>query len=472
MQTTVAPTRARHFIRSLPPGPKRPAIIQLLEWAHHPDELMLACREKYGDAFTLLFPSFGPQVFFSHPDAIKEIFTGSAEVYRAGESNAFLEPIVGRNSLLLLDGDRHLTERKMILPPFHGERMQAYGETMQSIVRSSIERWPIGQRFAIQPIMQTITLEIILSTVFGLDATDEHAVLRDKLQRLLAAGSNPLYLLRLFQVDLGPLTSWGELKRLKQDVERMILQAIAARRRQKVRGNDVLSMLIEAKDENGVGLDDAQLLDEMVTLLVAGHETTATALAWAIYHLHTNVDVLDALKKEIETVTEGRAIALDHLPKLELLDAVVKETLRLTPVIPVVGRHLSTPQIIAGHLLPADAYALPCGFLTHRRPDLYPDPERFKPARFLSMRPSPYEFLPFGGGVRRCVGMAFAMYEMKVVLGEIVSRAILRIAPNYEARVFHRSITLAPKGGVPVIVADRQERVIGSSSRPSPCPFG
>jgi cytochrome P450 family 110 len=447
--------------RRLPPGPRRPPVAQLLAWALQPTELMEDCARKHGEAFTLLFPQYGPQVFFSNPAAIKEIFTGDPDVYLAGEANAFLEPLVGKGSLLLLDARRHLTERKMILPPFHGERMHSYGRTMQSIARAAVDAWPTGHVFPVHPVMQSITLDIILRTVFGLDASSsrENAKLRDRLQRLLGLASNPMYLMPWFQIDLGPLTAWRELVRLKDEIEALIRDAIAKRRAAKTLGDDVLSMLIEARDEEGRGLSDESLRDEMVTLLVAGHETTATALSWAIYHLYTNLDVLDALSAEIRSATGGGPIELEHLPRLELLDAVVKETLRLTPVIPVVGRFLKRPQSIAGFDLPEGAYALACAFLTHRRPDLYPDPLRFQPARFLSMRPTPYEFLPFGGGVRRCVGMAFAMYEMKVVLGEIVSRATLRIAPSYEARVFHRSITFAPKGGVPVIVADKRRRV-------------
>jgi cytochrome P450 len=418
--------------------------------------MLLECERRFGEAFTLIFPGYGPQVFFTNPEAIKQIFTGDPEDLRAGESNAVIEPLVGKNSLLLLDGRRHLLERKLMLPPFHGERMQAYGETMQEIAREVINSWPVGRQFALQDQMQAIAIDVILRTVFGLDRGPEMSLLRTKLQEMLAVGANPMWLMPWFQIDLGRLTPWGRMVDLKKEITGLIYAEIDKRRRSGTKDRvDVLSMLLEARDDDGRTLSDEELRDEMVTLLVAGHETTTTSLSWAVYHLQRNLGELALLKEEITRVTQGGPVRLEHLAKLERVDGAVKETLRLTPVVPVVGRVLHRSMEIGGWPLPKGAYVIPCAYLTHRRPDVWRDPERFNPGRFIDARPSPYELLPFGGGVRRCIGMAFAMYEMKVVLSELVSRTTLRLAPGYEARIAHRGITFAPSDGVPVIIEKR-----------------
>jgi cytochrome P450 len=449
-----------HSTAHLPPGPPIPRLLQMLYWIRRPIPFMEDCTRTYGDCFTIGFPALPGTplrsrrptfVFFSHPEAIREIFTGPEETLRAGEANAFLEPLLGAHSLLLLDGTRHLHERRMMQPPFHGERMQAYGEIMRDITARVVADWTIGRPFPIHAEMQRITLDVILRTVFGVDDGPRLVELRDLLTRLLAFAANPFVM--LVQLDLGPLSPWGRLVRLGRRVDEILYAEIARRRATGPEGRaDILSLLVAARDERGEPMTDAQLRDEMFTLLVAGHETTATSLAWAFHHVLERPAVHERILDEIARVTGGGPLEPRHVAQLEYLDATVKETLRLNPILPVVGRRLQEPMRIGGRDLPAGVIATPCIYLTHRRPDLWPSPDRFDPERFLRARPSPYEFLPFGGGVRRCLGMAFALYEMRTVLATVLSRTALRAAPGHTVRVVRRSITLAPSSGMPVVL--------------------
>ena len=445
---------------TLPPGPAIPRVLQMLQWIRRPLPFMEECARAYGDCFTIGFPGLpgAPArsrrptfVFFSHPEAIREIFTDDGEGLHAGEANSFLEPLLGENSLLVLDGARHLRERRMMQPPFHGERMQAYGEVMRDITASVVDGWPVARPFPIHREMQHITLEVILRTVFGIDEGPRLTRLRDLLVTLLDRATKPYAL--LFQIDLGPWSPWGRLLRMGNEVDEILFAEIARRRAERSSTRtDVLSMLVAARDENGQPMTDQELRDEMFTLLVAGHETTATSLAWAFHRLLANPGALERTRDELQRVTGGGSLEPSRVASLEYLDAVVKETLRLNPILPVVGRRLVTPMRIGGRDLPAGVLATPCIYLAHRRPDVWPNPARFDPTRFVGLRPSPYSFLPFGGGVRRCLGMAFALYEMKVVLAEVLRRVTLRAAPGHQVRVVRRSITLAPSEGMPVVV--------------------
>jgi cytochrome P450 len=433
----------------LPPGPPFPPILQTAAYAFRPIELMELCGKRYGDAFTLRFQGFVPEVFFSHPDAIKEIFTGDPEVFAAGKANApFLGPLLGESSLLLLDGARHLRERKLMLPPFHGERMQSYAQSMREIARAEIARWKPGELISARERMLRVTFDVILRTVFGLEQGPQVATLSEMLAQIIETGSNPIWLMPTFQIDLGVLTPWGRLIRQKMELDRLLLEEISRRRKQGVEGkSDILSMLIAARYEDGTGLGDLELRDEMITLLAAGHETTATALAWTLLHIVRHPSVLARCKEEARSSSGGS--------RFEYLDAAIKESLRLSPVIPAVGRILERPARVGGFDLPAGVEAVPVVYLTHRRPDVWPEPEKFKPERFLDARPSPYEFLPFGGGVRRCIGMQFALFEMGIVLSEIFSSVDLRLRPGYVGKTEHRSITFIPKDGVELIVDRR-----------------
>jgi cytochrome P450 len=418
---------------------------------------MEECTRQFGDCFTVRFPIGGRNiVFFTDPVAIKEIFTGDTENFRAGEANVVVKPILGDHSLLVLDGTRHSRERRLMMPPFHGERMQVYSEAMRDIADRSIETWPIGTAFPIHPYMQRITLDIILRTVFGLDESETLVQLRDRLIRLLSRATRPYLLLPWFQIDLGPYSPWGRQVRLMKEINALLFAAFAQRRAEGPTGRtDILTMLLEARDEDGQPLSDQHLRDEMITLLIAGHETTATSLSWIFSRILKRPDVMEKLRQELQTVVGTGPVTPKHVAQLEYLDATIKETLRLNPIVPLVGRRLQTPTRIGGRELPAGVVVSPCIYLTHRRPDLWAEPEQFNPDRFLGKKPTPYEFFPFGGGVRYCLGAAFATYEMKIVLAEILLRTELRLAPGYTPRMVRRGITFAPSEGVPVVVVAR-----------------
>jgi cytochrome P450/predicted unusual protein kinase regulating ubiquinone biosynthesis (AarF/ABC1/UbiB family) len=439
----------------LPPGLDAPPLFQALRWVQWPLPLMDECAARYGEVFTLRLPQSPPIVLFSHPDAIKTIFTGDEEDLRAGEANFRLEPILGRQSLLLLDGKEHLRERRMLQPPFHGDRMLAYGTVMRDIAAAAVARWPLGRPFAVHPEMQGVTLDVILRTVFGIDEGPAKREIRAALLDLLTIGSNGQTLLAAQQSNGTRAGAVARFFAARDRVDRLLYAEIAARRRTDVAGRtDILSLLVQATYEDGAPLEDHALRDELMTMLLAGHETTATALAWAVGHVLGDAGVRRRLGAELSALGTSH-LDPQRVTKLEYLDAVCRETLRLTPIIPLVGRRLTRPMTIDGTTLPAGVVAAPCIYLAHRRPERWPEPGHFRPERFLESKPTPYEFLPFGGGVRRCLGMAFALLEMRIVLAEVLSRVELRAAPGYQVRVVRRSVTLAPSEGMPVVVEER-----------------
>jgi cytochrome P450 len=441
----------------LPPGPRRPSLVQLLDWAYRPLPFLHDCQRRFGDAFTLRFPGLGPFVLVSAPEAIKQVFTGDAEVLQAGKGNQILEPLVGSRSVLLLDGPEHLRHRRLLLPPFHGERMMAYAQVMRDVTVASIAAWPVGEPFSLHPRMQAITLDVILRTVFGLD---EGAQMRRFAELLLPLFEPPpfvfAFLPQVFRHDL-PLSPYRRFLRRKDAVDRELHAIIAERRRAPDAADrtDILSLLLSATDEDGRPLTDTELRDELITAIAAGHETSATALSWAFERILSTPDVAARLGEEIAGAG-GAAFDLAQVGRLAYVDATIKETLRLRPIIPIVVRQLQAPYRIGDRLLPKGTHLAPCIYLAHRRPEAYPDPERFQPERFLNKKIDPYTWLPFGGGIRRCIGMAFAQYEMTIVLATVLGSVDLRLAPGAPVRPVRRSVTLAPSGGTRVIVDRRR----------------
>ena len=381
----------------------------------------------------------GPWVMLCHPDAVKQVFTGDPRLLHAGEGNVILEPMLGSNSVLLLDEDAHMRQRKLMLPPFHGERMKAYADTMREVAERELATWPRGEPFSLWPHMQAITLEVIVRTVFGVERAGDTERLRGVLEEAIDFGTDPLTALGLF--FLGPehaITRTVARRRLRA-VDEMVFSEIRRRRGEEdlEQRQDVLSLLLQARHEDGSPMTDEELRDELMTLLVAGHETTATALAWTLERLVRHPHVLSRLA--------------DDPDDEDYLDAVVKESLRLRPIIPIVARRLQEPMEIGGHLLPAGATAAPCIWLMHRRPDVYPEPERFRPERFLEQPAGTYTWIPFGGGVRRCLGASFALFEMKQVLGAITRAVRLVPAEAAAEKIRRRAITFAPAEGARVI---------------------
>ncbi len=440
---------------ALPPGPSAPSAIQLLRWIRAPFPWLDECSARFGDAFTLRLPFMPmPIVIAASPAGVKDVFGMGPDAAHAGKANVVLKPLLGEHSLLVLDGAEHLRQRKMILPAFHGERMHAYGRTMLDMAHESIDSWPVGTPFAIHRPLQAITLQVILRTVFGIGEGPRFAELATLLSAALEITAHPALLFPVMQRDLGRFSPWGRFKRLGARSTEILRAAIRHGREHGTAGRtDVLAMLLDARDEAGRALTEDEIHDELVTLLVAGHETTATALAWALRWLLLDREICDGLRDEIA----GADGDPGRIAKLELLDATVKEALRLQPVVPVVGRILQEPTTVGGVPLPAGIMVSPSIYLVHRRPSLYPEPNRFSPQRFLGWKPAAWEWLPFGGGLRKCVGAAFAQYEMKMVLASVLPRIDMRLA-NERVRTVRRGITLAPGAGLPVVVTTKRSR--------------
>jgi cytochrome P450 len=400
---------------------------------------------KYGDMFTVNNPLYGREVVVSHPDLIKAVLTGSTDTFHGGDVNSALAPILGDSSILLLDGRAHHRERKLLMPPFHGERMASYGDVMRKATVDVIDAWPRGQRFSFLPSMQRITLDVILETVFGARDGRNIEALRRVLLALLERLQSPLGMLWLFPVfqrDLGPLTGWASLQRTLKAADDVIYAMIADARADGARpGNDILSMLLAAVDEEGNAMTDRELRDELITLLFAGHETTATALCWAIEEILRRPAVHERILAEV--AAGGR--------DLPYLDATIKEILRLRPLAPLLVRKVAAPVTLGGHELPTGTVVVPCPYLAQRHPAYWDAPDELRPERFLGTRPDPYAWLPFGGGDRRCIGMAFALYEMRVVLSTLLPRVQLRL-PDPPSKVTLRTFLFAPSGGPQVVV--------------------
>jgi cytochrome P450 len=439
-------------------------MLQTLGWLLRPGPFMERCRERYGDTFTITIRNEGTWVFLSHPDDVRQVFTGDPRLLRAGEANAVLRPVVGSRSVLLLDEPDHMTQRKLMLPPFHGERMQRYGELMAEVTQAEIARWPVGEPFALWPRMQAITLEVIMRAVFGITDAQRFAQMRELLRHMLDWTTQPRQLAYLALRGPSRVESNRDFRGVLDPVDETLLEEIRRRRVAADLGErqDILSMLMQARHDDGSPMSDRELRDELITLLVAGHETTATSLAWAFERLLRHPDKLARLRDEVTGPGEEDVY----------LEAVVKETLRLRPVLPIVVRRLAEPMEFGGHLIPAGASVTPCIYLMHRREDIYPEARSFRPERFLEQPAGTYTWIPFGGGVRRCLGASFAQFEMKKVLETVISHADLRPAEPGPERVVRRAITLTPARQASVIMRRRSLMPDGTSAAPGSSPVG
>ena len=443
----------------LPPGPKTPAVVQLFKWMTRPLPFLDECAKTWGDVFTLRFPGIGNFVFVHAPEHVKQVFTGDPAVLEAGQANQIFLPLLGRSSVLLLDGNAHLRQRRLLLPAFHGERMQAYAALMRRITEDTIARWPAARPFSLHPFMQSITTDVIVRAVFGADEGAQLEDLKKRLVGMLDLTQTPLAFLTPLQRDF-PFSPFRIFLRKKAEMDRTIYALIEERRKEGAgsdgKRQDILSMMLEAKDESGRPMTDTEVRDELVTLLVAGHETTATSLSWIFERILAEPQVARKLDEELARVVGKDELSADHVPKLEYLDAVIKETLRLRPILPITTRKLSADYEIGGYTVPRGWLVAPCIYLAQRRADSWPDPLRFSPERFLGAKVDPYAWLPFGGGIRRCLGMAFANYEMKVVTATVMMRTRMRLDFGRALPVVRRGITLAPKGGTRVILDERR----------------
>ena len=449
----------------LPDGPTTPRylrILRTLQWIFQPLDVLEERAQRYGDTFALGKNTSTPLVYVSNPEAIRQILTADSEMFESGRANKPLQFLLGENSLILLDGRKHQRQRRLLMPPFHGERMRAYGKLICDITEQVMSQWKIGEAFYVRSAMQEISLQVILSAVFGLDKGQRFDQLRQLLSSLLDVIGSPLTSSFLFfpslQKDLGSWSPWGRFLRQKQQINQLLYDEIQQRREQvDPSGDDILSLLLSARDEAGQPMTDEELRDELLTLLFAGHETTASALSWALYWTDYLPEVRDRLLSELDTLspdTDPTTIA-----RLPYLSAVCQETLRIYPIaINPFPRTLKAPMEMMGYQFEPGTTLLISIYLTHHREDIYPEPKRFKPERFLERQFSPYEYLRFGGGNRLCIGMAFAQYEMKLVLATIVSRYNLTLADSRPIKPARRGFTIAPPGNMRMVVNQRQRQ--------------
>jgi cytochrome P450 len=436
--------RPQDVIEGVPPGPRLPRALQTVLWAVRPIWFMQRTRRRYGHMFTIRPYAFGDIVVLSNPEHIKEVFTGERDVFAAGKANAAMGPVLGNHSLLTLDGERHLRQRKLMLPPFHGEAVERYRERIEQITSDELSTWPTGRPFPIRPRMQNIALEIILRAVIGVSDPSRLARLRELLPKLLEFSVFDMWAIWLFPKLLdSPFARRNPAVRVRPEVDRLLYEEIDAHRADPERHDDILALLVSARDADGEPLSDENLLDQIITLLLAGHETTTTGLAWAFERLIRHRGALARLQRELDAGED------------QYLGAVVNETLRMRPVIDGVWRKLTAPAEVAGRRLPAGTLVFPAIVLVQTSSDAFLDPETFRPERFLDSSAPPYTFIPFGGGMRRCIGAAFAVMEMKTVLSTVLQRVELTAPDQRPEQPRSHHVTQIPARGARVIAKPR-----------------
>jgi cytochrome P450 family 135 len=433
----------------LPPGPRMPSALQAVGWAKRPYPLMKRCQERYGDVFTLRILHSGTWVFLCDPEDVKKVFTAPAGSLGVALANPLLGPVLGPHSVMLMEEPAHMTRRRLMLPPFHGKRMGADAEMMADVVRGEIAGWPVGEPFELWPHMQAITQEVIMRSVFGLDDDGRLGRLRSLLHELTRALNEPRRLSAA--AALGPrwLARDGGFRAAMAPVEAALLEEVDRRRRAGENGHkDVVSILVDARYEDGSPLSERDLRDELITLLTDG--PTSSSLAWVFERLLRHPEKLARLQAEVRAGEEDA-----------YMDAVVKETLRLCPPVPVVVRRLLVPMELGGWELPAGTVVAPCVYLIHRNPEIYPNPRHFLPERFLDRPPGTYTWIPFGGGTRRCLAASYAELEMKRVLRTVLSEVELRPADTDSEHARRSAISFSP---------DKRGRVVVEPRTSTPAP--
>jgi cytochrome P450 family 110 len=437
--------------------------IQTFKWLKDPLGYMEECAKNYGDVFTLkIGPLFKPQVFVSNPQGIQQIFTTDPKQLDSGLPAGAGSPFLGTNSLLSLEGKTHQRQRKLLTPPFHGERMLTYGELISDITDKVTSEWPIGEVFPVLSAMQEISFQVILKAVFGLKDGERYDQLKESLIAILNP-KRPLFraaalMFPFLRQDLGAWSPWGQYLRLRQQMDDLIYAEIHDRRSQlDPSRTDILSLMMAARDEDGEPMSDVELRDQLITLLVAGHETTASSLGWALYWIHSQTGVREKLLQELDSLGENPDP--NNIFRLPYLNAVCSETLRMYPVAMLgLNRLVKSPLKIGGYEFEPGTILVPSIYLTHHREDLYPNSKEFNPERFIERQFAPHEFLPFGGGNRRCIGLAFALFEMKLVLANVLSNYEMEMANSQPVQPIRKGLLSAPGGGVQMIVKQKREK--------------
>ncbi|WAS93183.1 cytochrome P450 [Nannocystis punicea] len=431
---------------ALPPGSRR-TLLQTYRYTRDPYEFFSKMVEEYGDPFTAHVVN-GSVVITGSPAGAQQVFSADPDTF-APFAPQVARPVLGDASLLLLSGERHRKERKLLMPAFHGERVRAYGETICGAAHAAASTWPKGQAFVFQDSSQWISLEVIIRAVFGVADPARVEDVRQAILEFVAAAVPSFMFFPFLQRDFFGVGPWARFQRARQRFGFLIAAELAARRsRPDELGDDILSRMLAARHDDGSGLSDSEIHDELLTLLFAGHETTGIALAWSIYWLLRHPDRLEKLLAELDAA--GERPEPEALARLPYLEAVVHETLRLYPIAPDAPRMLARPLELAGYTLPAGAGVAVATALLHVRPDIYPEPHAFRPERFVGRKYSPFEYTPFGGGHRRCLGAAFATYEMKLVLATLLRHYRLKLSEPREVKPGRRNVVLGPATGVRV----------------------
>jgi cytochrome P450 family 110 len=446
---------------TLVPDVKTSNAIQLWQWITNPVKYLHNCDRQYGDIFAVQMSGlFKGVVFVSNPAAIQQLLTSDAKQFIApGSVNQILRPFLGNRGTILLDGAEHRQRRQLVMPAFHGDKIRVYTSLIQQITHDLIQKWPVNTTINAREQMQSVSLSVILQTVFGLYQGERFDLIRTKLIDVLSLFDSPLKSGFVFvpqlQKDWGAWSPWGKFQRSLATLDRLVYQEIADRRQNyQSDRTDILNLLIGSQDADGNGMDDQELRDELMTLLFAGHETTATALSWAIYWSNFLPDVQEKLRAEIATLGTDRDMAA--INKLSYLGAFCAEVLRIHPVALLTFPRIAQEAVsLQGYDIAPGMAVMGCMYLTHQRPDLYPEPDMFKPERFLERQFSPYEYVPFGGGSRRCIGLALAQMELKLVLVEILTNCELQLTDKLPIKPVRRGVTLAPQTGVNIQVVKK-----------------
>ena len=442
----------------LPPGPKQPAALQTIAWWTRSVPFMERTRARFGKRFTIRLLAGPPFVIHSEPEHLKEIFSGPPDVLHPGEGAGILEPVVGSKSLILLDEAEHLEQRKLMLPAFHGEKMQGLSSLMADVAEREVASWPTGERSALHPRMQHLTLEIILRTVFGLDPGQRLDELRDLLTGILEFSTKPASVMPVLQRGYFGRGPWVRFAEMRERADGLIYELIEERRDGGEERDDILAMLLAARHDDGSPMSDKELRDELMTLLTAGHETTASELAWASERLVREPRVLDRLVAEVDADGEDA-----------YLTATIQETLRRRPVLPnAEPRLVNKPVEVGGWHYEPGVCLIANAYLVHHDPDIYPDPYAFRPERFLEEAPGTYTWIPFGGGRRRCIGASFATLEMKIVMRAVLSAFGIETGTAGPELTRRRSITVSPRLGASVVLRERNPVRAPSSGHREP----
>jgi cytochrome P450 len=437
---------------SLPPGPRMPTVLQTIGWWSRPIAFLERCRARYGKRFTIRLVGQSPFVIISDPDEIKAIFQAPPDVLHPGEGAHIIEPVVGPNSVILLDEDAHMQQRKLLLPAFHGEKMQALAGAMAEIAEREVGTWPLDEPVWLHPRLQRLTMEVILRTVFGLQGGAQLDRLRDLLTEILAFGDSPVSLLPPAQRLLSGRGRFGRFERNSRQADELIYELIDERRRTDGAGNDVLALLLSARHSDDSPMSAQELRDELITALTAGHETTASELAWAVERIAREPEVQQRLHREIAAGDDD-----------SYLSATIHEILRHRPVISnAEPRLVKKPFELGGITYRPGVVLFASAYLVQHDPDVYPDPYAFRPERFLHEQPGTYTWIPFGGGRRRCIGASFALLEMRLVLRALLERCSLSPAGAPARTARRRGITIRPPRESMLLLSARQRAVAGA----------